>query len=46
MRILVMGHRGMLGSDLMEVLGRDHEVCGVDVGEFDITSASDCARVI
>jgi len=46
MRILVMGHRGMLGSDLMEVLGRDHEVGGVDVGEFDITSAADCARVV
>ncbi len=46
MRILVMGHRGMLGSDLMEVLGRDHEVSGVDVAEFDITSAADCERVI
>ena len=46
MRILVMGHRGMLGSDLMDVLGRDHEVSGVDVGEFDITSAPDCLRVV
>ncbi|MGE5790914.1 MAG: dTDP-4-dehydrorhamnose reductase [Syntrophaceae bacterium] len=46
MRILVMGHKGMLGSDLMAVLGRDHEVSGVDVGEFDITSAADCLRVI
>jgi dTDP-4-dehydrorhamnose reductase len=46
MRILVMGHRGMLGSDLMEVLGRDHEVSGVDVAEFDITSSADCERVI
>jgi len=46
MRILVMGHKGMLGSDLMAVLGRDHEVSGVDVGEFDITSAPDCHRVI
>ncbi|NPV03523.1 MAG: dTDP-4-dehydrorhamnose reductase [Syntrophaceae bacterium] len=46
MRILVMGHRGMLGSDLVDVLGRDHEVSGVDVGEFDITSAADCARVV
>lgn len=41
-----MGHKGMLGSDLMAVLGRDHEVSGVDVGEFDITSAPDCHRVI
>jgi dTDP-4-dehydrorhamnose reductase len=46
MRILVMGHKGMLGSDLMDVLGRDHEVSGVDAGEFDITSAPDCLRVV
>jgi dTDP-4-dehydrorhamnose reductase len=46
MRILVMGHKGMLGSDLMDVLGRDHEISGVDVGEFDITSATDCLRVV
>ncbi|MGE5844240.1 MAG: dTDP-4-dehydrorhamnose reductase [Syntrophaceae bacterium] len=46
MKILVMGHKGMLGSDLMAVLGRDHEVSGVDVGEFNITSAADCLRVI
>jgi dTDP-4-dehydrorhamnose reductase len=41
-----MGHKGMLGSDLMDVLGRDHEVNGVDIGEFDITSAPDCLRVV
>ncbi len=46
MRILVMGHKGMLGSDLVEVLGRGHDVAGVDVGDFDITSAADCARVV
>lgn len=46
MKMLVMGHKGMLGSDLMAVLGRDHEVSGVDAGEFDITSAADCLRVI
>jgi dTDP-4-dehydrorhamnose reductase len=46
MRILVMGHKGMLGSDLMDVLGRDHEVSGVDIDEFDITSAPDCLRVV
>ncbi len=46
MRILVMGHKGMLGSDLLEVLGRGHEVSGVDQGEFDITSAGDCIRVV
>jgi dTDP-4-dehydrorhamnose reductase len=46
MRMLVMGYRGMLGSDLMDVLGRDHEVNGVDIGEFDITSAGDCIGVV
>jgi dTDP-4-dehydrorhamnose reductase len=46
MRILVMGHKGMLGSDLMDVLARDHEVSGVDIAEFDITSAPDCLRVV
>ncbi|HTZ40865.1 MAG TPA: dTDP-4-dehydrorhamnose reductase [Syntrophales bacterium] len=46
MRILVLGHRGMLGSDLTEVLGRDHEVNGVDIGEFDMTSEADCIRVV
>jgi dTDP-4-dehydrorhamnose reductase len=46
MRILVMGHKGMLGSDLMEALGRDHDVNGIDRDEFDITSAGDCIRVV
>ncbi len=46
MRILVMGHKGMLGSDLMDVLARDHKVSGVDIAEFDITSAPDCLRVV
>jgi len=46
MRILVTGHKGMLGSDLVEVLGRDHEVSGIDRDEFDIASAEDCLRVV
>lgn len=46
MRMLVMGYKGMLGSDLMMVLGRNHEISGVDLGEFDITSADDCIRVV
>jgi dTDP-4-dehydrorhamnose reductase len=46
MKILVMGHRGMLGSDLVEVLGRDHEVVGVDAAEFDISSPGECSRVV
>jgi dTDP-4-dehydrorhamnose reductase len=46
MRILVMGHRGMLGSDLMEALGRGHDVSGIDRDEFDITAVEDCLRVV
>ena len=39
MKILVTGARGMLGSDLMERLGRGHEAVGVDIDEFDILDA-------
>ena len=46
MKILVMGHKGMLGSDLMEGPVKDHEVVGVDIDEIDITSGPDCLRVI
>ncbi|HET6490620.1 MAG TPA: dTDP-4-dehydrorhamnose reductase [Syntrophales bacterium] len=46
MRILVTGHKGMLGSDLMEALGRGHDVNGIDRDEFDIASAGDCLRVV
>ncbi len=37
MRILVVGCRGMLGTDLLGELGTDHEVTGVDVPDIDIT---------
>jgi dTDP-4-dehydrorhamnose reductase len=46
MRILVMGHKGMLGSDLVETFGRHHEVSGIDRDEFDITSPEECLRVV
>ena len=39
-RILVVGHKGMLGTDLMETLARewpDAERFGLDLPEFDIT---------
>ena len=39
MRVLVVGHIGQLGTDLMEVLAGGHEVVGVDRDEIDITSA-------
>jgi dTDP-4-dehydrorhamnose reductase len=46
MKILVLGHKGMLGSDLMLRLGAAHDVTGIDIGDFDITAGDDCARVI
>ena len=46
MKILVLGHRGMLGSDLMLRLAAAHEMTGIDIGDFDITAEDDCARVI
>ncbi|MBW2673780.1 MAG: NAD(P)-dependent oxidoreductase, partial [Deltaproteobacteria bacterium] len=46
MKILVLGHKGMLGTDLMADLGGGHDVAGKDVDDFDIISASDCWDVI
>ncbi|MHB8772141.1 MAG: dTDP-4-dehydrorhamnose reductase [Syntrophales bacterium] len=46
MRILVLGHKGMLGSDLMLRLAEAHEVTGRDVDAFDIASEEDCRRVV
>ena len=46
MRILILGHRGMLGSELFERLSTLHDVAGKDADEFDIASAGDCRRVI
>lgn len=40
MRILVTGARGMLGTDLCEILAKEHEVVGVDVEDFDVSDAS------
>ena len=38
MKILVLGHKGMLGSDLMLRLAAAHDVTGIDIGDFDITA--------
>lgn len=46
MKILVLGHRGMLGSELMELLASGHEMIGRDVDEVDITSPASCREVI
>lgn len=36
MKVMVTGARGMLGSDLCDVLSREFEVYGVDIDDFDI----------
>jgi dTDP-4-dehydrorhamnose reductase len=46
MKILVLGYKGMLGTDLMLRLSPVYDVTGKDVGDFDIVSEEDCRRVI
>lgn len=46
MRILILGHRGMLGSELFGRLSVQHEVVGKDADDFDITSEEACRRVV
>ena len=46
MKILLLGHKGMLGSDLLKQMRLHHEVIGMDKEEIDITSADDCAKAI
>ncbi|MEA3486588.1 MAG: dTDP-4-dehydrorhamnose reductase [Thermodesulfobacteriota bacterium] len=46
MKILVLGHKGMLGTDLVTTLGGVHDIIGKDAEDFDIASASDCRRVV
>ncbi len=40
MRVLVLGSRGQLGTDLVEVLQTSHEVFAADLPEADITNCS------
>ncbi len=46
MKILLLGHKGMLGSDLLKKLSADHEVTGMDKEEIDIVSAKDCKNAV
>jgi dTDP-4-dehydrorhamnose reductase len=46
MKILVLGHMGMLGTDIVGKLCGSHEVIGKDIDDFDITDKEDCRRVI
>jgi len=45
-RILVLGHKGMLGSDVLLELKESHEVTGLDKEDIDITSASACEDAV
>lgn len=46
MKILLLGHEGMLGKDLHRLLSMGHEVTGRDVGDFDIASLDQCIDLI
>lgn len=47
MRALVIGHRGMLGTDLMEHLqAQGHDAVGLDLPEIDITDRRQVARKV
>jgi len=46
MKILVLGHKGMPGRDLMLGLSAGHEVEGKDGDDFDIAVPEDCARLV
>jgi dTDP-4-dehydrorhamnose reductase len=47
MKILILGHKGMLGSDLLlRLTASGHDVSGRDVGEVDITSESSCRAAL
>lgn len=46
MRILILGYRGMLGSDLTKRLSVDHDVIGKGRDDFDITSLASCEKIL
>lgn len=46
MKILILGHKGMLGSDLLLRLFAFHDVTGKDIEDFDIASQGACEEVI
>ena len=47
MKILILGHQGMLGGDLaLRLAASGHDVSGRDAGDVDITSPSSCRAAI
>ena len=46
MKILIVGSRGMLGTDLMSVFGPHYDTAGIDLPELDVRQSEQCrARV-
>ena len=46
MNILLLGHKGMLGSDILSRLIVHHDVTGKDIEETDITSLAACRDAV
>ena len=46
MKVLLLGHKGMLGNDLMAQFRHRHDVIGMDREEIDITRAFECRRAV
>jgi dTDP-4-dehydrorhamnose reductase len=46
MKLLVTGARGMLGTEVCDVLSRAHDVRGVDIADFDISDWAATAAAI
>jgi dTDP-4-dehydrorhamnose reductase len=46
MRLLITGGRGMLGTDLCEVLGQEHACVPVGSAEADVTDAAAISRLV
>ncbi|MTI80583.1 MAG: dTDP-4-dehydrorhamnose reductase [Firmicutes bacterium] len=46
MRILLTGTRGMLGSDLVEVLKKEHNLIKTNSNSFDVTNYKQCNEVV
>ncbi len=42
MKVLIVGSRGMLGTDLMEILRAAYDISGVDLPDLDITRPEQC----
>ena len=46
MKILITGDKGQLGADCTKVLGKTHEILGVDINEVDITKLPDVELLV